>query len=362
MFGLGEKDSRLVKQLIKTGKSAREISRAHALNLRDKGYSAAEVADILEVTPRTVINITSTYDEFGLDRALKDDPRPGRPVIFDDRIKAKIVALVCSDPPEGFDRWTLEIIKGRVEKEKIVESIGKETIRVILQEHDLKPWQQKMWCVPALTPQYITRMEALLDAYELSYDSSHPIICVDEKPVQLLADKREAIPMDEGVIKKVDYEYQRNGSANVFCGVEPLAGKYFNKVTETKSGNEFGLFIGEIEEKYPDAERITLVLDNFSSHTVKSLIVAYGEEEGRRIWDRFDVLYTPTHGSWLNQAEIAIGMYARQCLGQSRIGSIDMLKKKTTSWNKYINKKKVQIKWNFTAEDAREKFEYDGKN
>lgn len=361
MFELREKDLKSVLATIKRGTSAREICRAHALNLRNKGYSAAEVADILEITPRTVINITSTYTEFGLERALNDDPRPGAPPKFDDRVKAKIVAIVCSDPPEGFDRWTLELLKAQVEKEKIVDSICKESIRVILQEHDLKPWQQEMWCVPKIDAEYASRMEAVLDIYELQHNPQWPVICVDEKPVQLIADKRDPIPSKEGRQRKVDYEYKRNGSANVFCGVEPLAGKYFNKVTETKSGIEFGTFLGEIERSYPNAKKITLILDNFSSHTVKSVIAAHGEEEGKRIWDRFDVLYTPKHASWLNQGEIAIGMFSRQCLGHSRIGDIETLEKRTKAWNRYINRKKVKIQWNFTKEDARETFDYSEK-
>lgn len=361
MFELGEKDLRSVLATIKKGTSAREICRAHALNLRNKGYSAAEVADILEITPRTVINITNNYSELGLERALNDDPRPGPPPKFDDRIKARIVAIVCSDPPEGFDRWTLELLKSKIEKEKIVDSICKESIRVILQEHDLKPWQQEMWCVPKIDAEYASRMEAVLDIYEIPYNPQQPMICVDEKPVQLIADKRDPIPLKEGRQRKVDYEYKRNGTANVFCAVEPLAGKYFNKVTETKSGIEFGTFLGELEQSYSEAKKITLILDNFSSHTVKSVIAAHGEEEGTRIWNRFEVLYTPKHASWLNQGEIAIGMYSRQCLGHSRIGDIETLEKRTRAWNRYINRKKVKIQWNFTKEDARETFEYSEK-
>lgn len=360
MFEVWEKDLKLLLATIKTG-TPREISRAHALNLRNKGYSAAEVADILEITPRTVINITNTYVEHGLQRALKDDPRPGAPPKFDDRIKAKIVAIVCSDPPDGFDRWTLELLKDRVEKDKIVDSICKDSIRVILQEHDLKPWQQEMWCVPKIDAEYTSRMESVLDVYELPYNPRQPVICVDEKPVQLTSDKREPILCKTGNPKKVDYEYVRHGSANVFCGVEPLAGIYFNKVTETKSGNEFGSFLGEIEKTYPEAKKITLILDNFSSHTVKSVIVAFGEKEGNRIWNRFDVYYTPKHASWLNQGEIAIGMFSRQCLGHSRIGDMETLKKRTKAWNRYINRKKVKIQWNFTKDDARETFDYSEK-
>lgn len=361
MFQLGEKDLGAVLAVIKKGTSAREICRANALNLRHKGYTVVEVADILEITPRTVINITTAFTESGLQRALKDDPRPGQPLKFDDRVKAKIVAVVCSDPPEGFDRWTLDLLKTRVEKDKIVDSISAETIRVILQEHDLKPWQQKMWCIPKLDAEYVSRMEDILNVYELPHDPIHPVVCVDEKPVQLTDDKRDSIPCGEGSPKKVDYEYIRHGSANVFCGVEPLAGKYFNKVTATKSGVEFGKFLGEIEQSYPEAKKITLVLDNFSSHTVKSLVQAYGEVEGNRLWSRFEVHYTPKHASWLNQGEIAIGMYSRQCLGHSRIGDIATLAKKTKAWNRYANKRCAKIQWNFNTEDARETFEYDEK-
>jgi transposase len=361
MFEMGDKDQGVVLGVIKRGTSAREICRAHALNLRSKGYTAAEVADILEITPRTVINITNTYEEGGLERALKDDPRPGAVPKFDDRIKAKIVAVVCTDPPKGFDRWTLELLKERVQRDGIVESISKETIRVILQEHDLKPWQQDMWCIPELDAEYITRMESLLDVYELPYNPKQPVVCVDEKPVQLVADKRDPIPVKEGTNKKVDYEYVRNGSANVFCGVEPLKGAYFNKVTETKSGAEFAAFLSEIESSYPDAKKITLILDNFSSHTVKPLLETFGESEGQRIWNRFDVMYTPKHASWLNQAEIAIGMYSRQCLGGGRIGDLINLTKKTKAWNRYANRKRVIIQWNFTKEDARETMEYGEK-
>lgn len=141
------KDREKVLEVIKTAKDARVIYRANALNLRYKGLSAAEVGDFLEITSRTVFNIEKNYEDGGLDKALYDDPRPGTPALFDDRIKSKIVTLVCSDPPEGFDRWTLDLIQEHSVKKGLVDTIGRDTIRVILQEHDLKPWLQKSWCV-----------------------------------------------------------------------------------------------------------------------------------------------------------------------------------------------------------------------
>ena len=358
MFSLSEEDYRRVFVLIKTGTSAREINRAHCLNMREKGLTVIEVAEFLEMTPRTVINICTAYQDYGLDRALKDAPRSGRPEEFDDRVKSHLVAIVCSDPPEGFDRWTLDLLKERLEQDKIVETIHRDTVRVILQEHDLKPWQQKMWCVPTLDDEYITRMERILDLYELPHNPDVPVVCIDEKPVVLHGDVRPSIKMAESKPKRVDYEYKRNGTSNVFCGVEPKTGVYFNTVTSSRAGPEFAQFLGEIASHYSKAKKIILVMDNLSTHKEKSLIEFFGEEEGKKLWARFHVAYTPKHASWLNQAEIAIGMYQRQSIGSTRIPDISTLKKKTAFWNKAVNKKKAIINWSFSKLDAREKFDY----
>ncbi len=358
MFSLLPKDQREVLLYIKTG-NAREVTRAHALNMRHKGCAVIEAADFLELTPRTVINICSTYRDHGVKRAVRDEPRSGRPIKFDDRAKCKIIATVCSEPPEGFDHWTLDLIKERVEKDGIVETIGRDTVRVILKEHDLKPWQQEMWCVPELDEEFIERMEDVLDVYEMPYDSKKPVVCLDEKPIVLHGEKKSSLPMEEGKPKRVDYEYVRNGSANTFCAVEPKTGVYLNRVTTTRNGVEFAKFMDVVDRKFPEAEKIVLVMDNLSTHKEKFLINYYGEKEGKKLWNRFEVHYTPKHGSWLNQAEIAIGMYQRQCLGDTRIPDIQMLRKKTNAWNNIINRKKVTIKWKFTTLDAREKFHYE---
>jgi transposase len=358
MFTLTATDRAVVQDLTRTGTTARVINRAHILNMRDKGLSAMEVADFLEFTPRTVINVTTRYEQDGLKRALYDDPRPGRPPEFDAGVEAYVVATVCSDPPQGFDRWTLELLREHVQQAGVVESISTEKLRLILKEHDLKPWQQKMWCVPELTAQYIERMEAILGVYARAYDADNPVVCLDEKPVVLHSDKREALMMEPGDVKKVDYEYQREGTANVFSVVEPKAGRYLMRVTENKKGPAFAKLLGEIERKYADASMITLVMDNYTTHTKKSVIDFYGEEQGQRLWDRFAIYRTPVHASWLNQAEIAIGMYARQCLGQARVPDIDTLRKRTAAWCKIINRKKITIEWKFDVQKAREKFAY----
>ena len=160
---LNPKDKEQILAIIKKGKNdARVIYRANALNMRSKGLTQIEVADFLEITSRTVFNIESNYEEGGLEKALYDDPRPGARPEYDDSIKSQIVAIVCSEPPEAFDRWTLDLIVENVIKTGVVESISRKTIRVILEEHDLKPWRQKSWCIPDLDKEHIEKMEDVL--------------------------------------------------------------------------------------------------------------------------------------------------------------------------------------------------------
>jgi transposase len=345
--------------LIRTGRNeARVIYRANALNMRDKGLTAAEVADFLEITPRTVFNIEENYEAGGLDRALYDDPRPGAPVRLDDRFKCHVVATVCADPPEGFDRWTLDLIREHVLQSDVVSKVSTESIRLVLKEHDLKPWQQRSWCVPKIDEAYIANMEDVLEVYERKEDPSRPLVCIDEKPIQLLDHARPPSGLQPGKPLRVDYEYKRKGTCNVFCAVRPLAGEYLLEVTERRTAPDFARFIKQLDEHYSQAEKIVLVMDNLNTHREKSLTDFFGPEEGARIWNRFEVHYTPKHGSWLNQAEIAINIYARQCLGKSRIPNIELLRKKTNAWCRYINGRHAKIQWTFTRTDAQKRFGY----
>ena len=218
-----------------------------------------------------------------------------------------------------------------------------------------------MWCIGELTPEYKGRMEDILNLYERSYKEEEPVICFDEKMHHLVEDVRTPLPMKEGIIKKRDYEYERKGSCNVFCVVEPRAGRHLTYVTKNRRAREFAKVIRRIERLYTTAEKIHIVLDNLNTHVKKALVEYYGEKEGERIWDRFEWHYTPKHASWLNQAEIEISLYQRGCIGKERIGSIEELRERTKAWNKRVNTEKVKINWKFTTEDAREKFKYSVK-
>lgn len=338
----------------------RVIRRANILNCLHLGYVSSDIAMILNVDPKTVTNVGNAYLEGGLDSALYDEERSGRPIDFDDRERSRIVAMVCSDPPQGFYRWTLDLIVEEAQKRRLVdESISRETVRVILQEHDLKPWQEKMWCIAELNEEYIERMEDVLDVYERPYNPKRPVVCVDEKPVALFSDATPRLPpRGPGEVLLKDYEYQRAGSANVFFAVEPKAGTYINKVTACRDGLEFSIFMTQLATRYTSAEKIVLVMDNLSTHNCEILREHMGEDVARKLSDRFEIHYTPKHASWLNQAEIAIGMYSRQCLGDGRVGDIDALKKKTTAWNKAANRKRQVIQWRFTKAKARKSMGY----
>jgi hypothetical protein len=221
-----------------------------------------------------------------------------------------------------------------------------------------------MWCIPKLDAAYIERMEDVLNTYEKARNKKEPVVCLDEKPVQLLADSR---PLRQakapGKITKRDYEYERCGTANVFCGVESKAGRHFTKVTANRKSPEFAKMLADIALAYPSARTIHLILDNLNTHCLKSLVNHFGPRRGTALWQRFAIHYTPKHASWLNQAEIEIGIYARQCLGKTRVPSLRALRKRSRDWNTAINKIKSKINWTFTTTDARSKFSYDlGKN
>jgi DDE superfamily endonuclease len=215
-----------------------------------------------------------------------------------------------------------------------------------------------MWCVAEADQDYITKMEDVLEVYERPYNPQQPVICLDEKPVTLHADVRPASPAKPGREARRDNEYERCGTANVFCAVEPKAGRHFTFPTPDRSGIEFAQAAADLALQYPEAETIHLVMDNLNIHRRKSLTDLYGEELGGEVWDRFTVHYTPTHGSWLNQAEIEIGIFSRQCLGKRRIPSLEMLRSEARAWNRRMNRAKVKINWRFDRKAARRKFGY----
>src|ERR1700683_4240574 len=195
-----------------------------------------------------------------------------------------------------------------------------------------------MWCVAELNEEYIGKMEQVRGTYKQPYDANEPVVCLDEKPVTLHAEVRPASPARPGREARRDNEYERCGTANVFCAVEPKDGRHFTFPTPNRSAVEFAHVVFELADQYPQANTIHLVLDNLNIHRRKSLTDLLGQKIGSEVWDRFTIHYTPTHGSWLNQAEIEIGIFSRQCLGKRRIPDVPTLRREASAWNRRINR------------------------
>jgi len=218
-----------------------------------------------------------------------------------------------------------------------------------------------MWCVAELNEEYIAKMEDVLEVYEQPYDPKEPVVCLDEKPVTLHSDVRPASPARPGREARRDNEYERCGTANVFCAVEPKAGCHFTYPTPDRSAVEFAKVVFDLALRYPKAETIHLVMDNLNIHRRKTMTDLLGDEIGGEVWDRFTVHYTPTHGSWLNQAEIEIGILSRQCLGTRRIPDLQTLRREVRAWNRRMNQARTRINWRFNRKAARRKFGYKKK-
>ena len=206
---------------------------------------------------------------------------------------------------------------------------------------------------PGANSEFVANMEKVLDVYKRSYDVLNPVVCMDESPKQLIGQVREEVPMQPGREKRYDYEYVRKGICNIFMVNEPLSGKRRVKITERKTKTDWATLLKEIaDEDYPDAEKITLVMDNFKTHSPGALYETFEPKEAKRIWDKFEFVYTPKHGSWLNMAEIELNVLNSQCLNR-RIDNIEKIMTETIAWQNHRNNKTAKINWQFTAKDSR---------
>ena len=207
---------------------------------------------------------------------------------------------------------------------------------------------------PEASAEFVANMERVLDVYRRPYDEANPVVCMDETPRQLIGQTRESIAPTPGQPEREDYEYQRLGVCNVFMACEPLAGQRLTKVTERRTKTDWAHFIADIAAHYPAAQRITLVMDNLNTHTPASLYEAFAPDKAKALWDRFEFVYTPKHGSWLNMAEIEINVMVKQCLDR-RIADIETVRREVAAWQAHRDQLNAKINWHFTTETARNK-------
>jgi transposase len=343
--------------LTRKGKaSARRVLRANILLMADgRAHTDEEISRALSTGTSTVFRTKRRLVEGGVEHALSEAPRPGGKRKLDTKQEATLIALACTRPPVGRATWTMQLLGERLVAMGVVDGISDETVRRRLKENALKPWQQKMWCVPEVDADYVANMEDVLDVYALPRDEKKPLVCFDETPKQLIGETRCPIPPKPGRAERVDYEYRRNGTANLFMFVAPFERWRHVKVTERKGNVDFAECMRDlVDEHFPDADVIRVVLDNLSTHRPGALYKAFPAAEARRILRRLEFHYTPKHGSWLNMAEIEIGVLNRECLDQ-RIPDDESLRRHIAAWEARRNAACEGIKWMFGIEAARTK-------
>ncbi len=206
---------------------------------------------------------------------------------------------------------------------------------------------------PEQNGDFVAHMEDILDVYQKPYDPEKPVICMDEQPVQLIKETRQPLPAEPGQPERVDYEYERNGTANIFMITEPLGGRRQVDIRQQRTAKDWAEEIKYLlEVDYPEAEKVLLVCDNLNTHTLGSLYEAFSPEEAHQMAQRLEIHYTPKHGSWLNIAEIELSALTRQCLDR-RIPDVPTLHREVKAWEKRRNDQQKGVDWQFTTQDAR---------
>jgi transposase len=354
--GLSEAERGALRAMLSGGKhAARKLKRAQILQAADAGVSDETIAISLDVGVAAVSRVKRRFVEGGLEQAPHEAPRPGAARKLSGKEEALLVAIACASPPEGRARWTLELLAGEMARMTSHASLSRETVRRRLAENALKPWRRKMGCIPRVKGEFVARMEDVLDLYAETPGPKRPVVCFDESPTQLIGEVRQPIPPEPGQVARFDYEYRRAGTANLFVLVD--AHRPWRKVTVTqqRTALEFAQCMRElVEADYPQAERIRVVMDNLSTHTPGSLSEAFSAEEAHRLLRRLELHFTPKHASWLNMAEIEIGVLKGPCLSR-RIEDRERLEREIAAWQRGRNIAAAKIQWMFTTEAARVK-------
>jgi len=353
---LDEEERMQLQALTGAGKArVRRVKRAQILLAAEQGHGDATVAATVGVGTSTVYRTKRRFVEQGLEAALSEAPRIGASRKLTGREEALLVAVACSDPPAGRARWTLELLA----EERVVrtghEQVSRETVRRRLAEPSVKPWQRKMWCIPSVDAEYVARMEDVLDLYSEVPDPRRAVVCFDETPVQLIGETRIPWPAQPGKPARIDYEYRRHGTANLFVFLNAHQPWRHVKVTERKTAHDFARCMHElVEVHYRGAEKVRVVLDNLSAHKPAALYEIFPAPVAREVLRRLEFHFVPKHASWLNMVEIEIGVLNQQCLDR-RIPDRETLRREVAHWQRRRNAQGARVKWMFDIHRAREK-------
>ncbi|HET7154116.1 MAG TPA: IS630 family transposase [Hyphomicrobiaceae bacterium] len=362
----GEERERL-ETLIRKGKSpARRVLKARILLKADvseagKGWSDNRIIEALETSPSMVYRVRKQLVEEGFEAVLSRKPRamPAVARIFDGEKEAKLIALACSTPPKGRARWTLRLLENKVVELGIVDRASDSTIGRALKKNTLQPHRRQHWVIPPkANSAFVAAMEDVLAVYTRPRDGDCPLVCLDETSKQLIAETRVPVPMKAGRPARFDYEYQRNGTANLFMMFAPLEGWRHIKVTDRHTAVDYARVLKDLADiHFAHAKTIVLVQDNLNIHSKASLYEAFPAVEARRLVERFEWHYTPKHGSWLDLAESELGVLTSQCLDR-RIPNKQILIDEIAAWEHDRNVSHTKSDWHFTTKSARVKLKH----
>ncbi|HEX2999860.1 MAG TPA: IS630 family transposase [Armatimonadota bacterium] len=358
---LSEAERVELETVVKAGRvAARKRLHAQILLKADEGehgpaWSDAAIRKALDVGVRTVERVRQCLVEAGLPTALNGRPQARyKSPKLDGEQEAHLIAVACSAPPAGRNRWTLRLLAERMVELAYVDTLSYETVRQGIKKNELQPWLKAQWCIPPeANAEFVCAMEAVLEVSQRPYDDAHPLLGMDESSKQLVKEVRSPLPGQPGEPEKYDFEYERNGVSNLFLFFEPLSGKRYVNVTEQRTAVDWAHQIQErVDIRYPHAERITRVMDNLNTPVGASLYKTFEPQEARRLLDKLELHYTPKHGSWLNMAELELSVLSRQCLDR-RIPDQETLERELKAWEARRNASPAPVKWRFTTADAR---------
>ena len=308
------------------------------------GLTHSQIARSYAVCPATITNIVQSYVKNGITNIVRYNISPNSSAALrkmDGRTETRIIQMACGPVPEGHSRWTIRLLEEKARVELDI-PVGRETIRETL---------KKMNFDLTKTPTGVS----LQNIYEMPYNPEVPVVCMDEKPYQLLWETRQPLPMRPGDTQKTDSEYVRKGLCSIFVFVEPLGGVRHVSVREHRTAVDWAEEIRYlVDVSYPDRDKIILVMDNLNTHALSSLYKTFPAPEARRIAKKLEIHYTPKHGSWLDIAEIELNVMTRQCLSR-RIADIVLLRQELAAWEGNRNEHTACIQWQFTTDNARTK-------
>ena len=353
---LSKEEQDLLTELLTSGmQRVRKTNHARILLKADAGWTDQAISEALDVSIPTIQRVRERFVEQSFEQALSPAcSRRKYQRLLDGVQEAYLIALACGTPPKGYHRWSLRLLAEKMVQLEYAEALSHETVRQVLAENELKPWLRKEWCIaPTESAQFVYHMEDVLDIYQRPFDPRFPLVCFDETPVQLVSETRKAIPMKEGQPERWDYEYHREGTANLFMFFAPLHNWRHVEVTQHRTKVDWAKCMHDlVYVHFPQAERCVLVEDNLNTHDPSALYEVFPPVEAKGILDRLEFHFTPKHGSWLNMAEIELSVLSRQCLDRY-IASPTMLFEEVGAWEVDRNTNGATVDWRFTTDDAR---------